>query len=489
MYSNAILSVDEMYAADAAAMAAGTPGLELMENAGTAIADAICTRYQPSAVTVLCGPGNNGGDGFVVARVLAGRGWPVRLALLGDAARLKGDAAANAARWTGNVEAMSPAALEGAELVVDALFGAGLARPLEGAAAEVIETVSARWLPCIAVDMPSGVHGDTGEIMGTAPHAELTVTFFRPKPGHFLMPGRARLGELVIADIGIPDAVLEEIRPQTQINGPEIWGGRFPWPAADGHKYARGHAVIAGGATITGAARLAATAARRMGAGLATIASPPEAFAIYAGGDAGNIVAAADGSEAFAALIDDPRKNAVLVGPGAGIGRETRDKVLAALSRNKSAVLDADALTAFADTPHELFGAIGSDTVLTPHEGEFARLFGEIPETGKIARARAAADTSGAVVLLKGADTVVAHPDGRATLNDTGSPFLATAGSGDVLAGMIIGLMAQGMDGFDAARSGAWLHGRAAELLGPGMIAEDLSGAIPAVLSELADRS
>ncbi len=487
MLPNAILSVDEMYAADATAMAAGIPGLELMENAGWAIADAICARYEPSAVTVLCGPGNNGGDGFVVARLLAGRGWQVRLALLGEAAKLKGDAAVNAARWTGDVEPMTPAALDGADLVVDALFGAGLARDLDGVAAEVIEAVNARWLPCVAVDMPSGVHGDSGVIMGTAPHVDLTVTFFRPKPGHLLMPGRARLGELVVADIGIPDAVLEEIRPQTQRNGPEIWGGRFPWPAADGHKYARGHAVIAGGATMTGAGRLAATAARRMGAGLATIASPPDAFAIYAAGDAGNIVAVTEGADAFATLIDDPRKNAVLIGPGAGTGQETRDKVLAALSRNKRTVLDADAITSFTDMPDALFGAIGSDTVLTPHEGEFARLFGEIGETGKIARARAAAETSGAVVLLKGADTVIAHPDGRATINDTGTPFLATAGSGDVLAGMVVGLMAQGMDGYDAARAAAWLHGRAAEMLGLGLIAEDLPGAIPAVLGEFAD--
>jgi len=488
MFPNAILSVDEMYAADAAAMAAGTPGLELMENAGTAIADAICARYKPSDVSILCGPGNNGGDGFVVARLLAGRGWPVRLALLGDAAQLKGDAAANAARWTGHVEAITPAVLDEAELVVDALFGAGLARDLDGMAAEVIEAINARWLPCVAVDTPSGVHGDTGAIMGTAPHADLTVTFVRPKPGHFLMPGRARRGELVVADIGIPDAVLEEIRPQTQLNGPEIWGGRFPWPAADGHKYTRGHAVIAGGAVMTGAARLAATAARRVGAGLATIAAPPNAFAIYAAGDAGNIVVATEDANAFAALIDDPRKNAVLIGPGAGTGEETRVKVLAALSRKKHTVLDADALTAFAEAPESLFGAIGPETVLTPHEGEFARLFGESGETGKIARVRAAAENCGAVILLKGADTVVAHPDGRATVNDTGSPFLATAGSGDVLAGMIVGLMAQGMDAYDAARAGAWLHGRAAELLGPGLIAEDLPSAIPAVLAEFADQ-
>ncbi|MBT6096373.1 MAG: NAD(P)H-hydrate dehydratase [Rhodospirillaceae bacterium] len=487
VFSNAILSVDEMYRADAAAIAAGTPGLALMENAGSAITDAITDRWTPRPTAILCGPGNNGGDGFVVARLLTDRGWPVRLALLGDVSNLKGDAAANAERWSGDILPLNMDILSGAELVVDALFGAGLARAVDGVAADIINAVNAQWLPCVAVDTPSGIHGDSGQVLGTAPHAELTVTFFRPKPAHLLMPGRSMCGDLVVADIGIPDAVLEEIGPLTQFNGPEIWAGRFPWPAADGHKYGRGHAVIAGGDTMTGAARLAATAARRMGAGLVTIASSSAAFAIYAGSDPGNLVTEAANGEAFSAFLHDPRRNAVLIGPGAGIGEQTRAKVLAALSAEKACVLDADALTSFAGEPETLFAAINQPCVLTPHEGEFQRLFGASDGEDKVSRARRAAQASGAVVLLKGADTVIAAPNGRVAINDTGTPFLATAGSGDVLAGMIVGLLAQGMDAIDAARAGAWLHGMAAEEFGPGLIAEDLVDMIPDVLAELLD--
>jgi ADP-dependent NAD(P)H-hydrate dehydratase / NAD(P)H-hydrate epimerase len=484
MFANAILTIDEMYRADAAAIEAGTPGLELMENAGCAITEAIIERWTPRPTTILCGPGNNGGDGFVVARMLEQRGWPVKLALLGAQSALKGDAASNAERWAGEVSALSIDMLDDAELVVDALFGAGLTRAVDGIAAEVIEAINARWIPCVAVDIPSGIHGDSGDIMGTAPRADLTVTFFRPKNGHFLMPGRLYRGELVVADIGIAEQVLDDIRPTSWINGATLWAGRFPWPSADGHKYSRGHAVITGGEQMTGAARLAATAARRVGAGLATIATPPRAFAIYAGSEPGNLVAEIEDASAFAELLSDSRRNAVLVGPGAGIGARTRDKVLAALKSKKACVLDADALNSFADSPKTLFDAIQSPCVLTPHEGEFGRLFGTI-DGDKVARAGQAAAQSGVVIVLKGADTVIAAPDGNIVINDTGTPFLATAGSGDVLAGMIIGLLAQGMTAYDAACAGVWVHGILAENFGPGLIAEDLLDEIPDVLAEL----
>lgn len=322
---------------------------------------------------------------------------------------------------------------------------------------------------------------------GVAVRADLTVTFFRPKPAHFLMPGREHCGEVAVVDIGIAGSVLDEIRPRTQFNDPASWGGRFPWPAAAGHKYSRGHAVIAGGAEMTGAARLAATAARRIGAGLAAIAAPPDAWAVYSAGPPGNIVAKVADSAAFRAFMEDPRRNAVLIGPGAGLGDDTREKALAALAAGKACVLDADALSVFGDDPATLFEALGSDCVLTPHEGEFSRLFDIDPALDKLERARVAAQVSGAVIVLKGADTVIAAPDGRAVINDTGTPFLATAGSGDVLAGMIVGLLAQGMTAFDAARAGVWLHGLAAENFGPGMIAEDIVDEIPDTLDQLMD--
>ncbi|HTH17916.1 MAG TPA: NAD(P)H-hydrate dehydratase [Magnetospirillum sp.] len=477
-----VLSVAEMYRADALAMAGGIKGELLMEAAGHAVARELRRRFKPCRVAILCGPGNNGGDGFVVARLLERAGYAVRLALLGDVVNLKGDAALMAERWTGAVEPLGPHVLGRADVVVDALFGAGLVRPLSGVAAEMVAQIKARGLPVVAVDVPSGVDGDTGAILGDAPHALVTVTFFRKKPGHLLLPGRLACGEVVVADIGMPASVLGEVEPSVAENVPALWRSRYPWPQAEGHKYARGHLVVVGGAAMTGAARLAAHAARRVGAGLATIAAPPEALATYRAGDPGTIVASLD---EFHALLADPRKNAVVMGPGAGTGEALRQRVLAALKAGKAAVLDADGLTSFADDPRELFKALSANVVLTPHDGEFDRLFGAC-KGSRLERARQAASRAGAVVLLKGADTVIAHPDGRALINANAPPTLATAGSGDVLAGLIGGLLAAGMDAFDAAAAAAWLHGAAAAAFGPGLIAEDIAEIQPSVLATLA---
>ena len=328
MGENALLSVREMYRADALAAESGVPSLDLMEAAGRAVAELIRESWpQPRPVAVLCGPGNNGGDGFVVARLLKEAGWPVRLALLGARDSLKGDAAVNAGCWDGPVERITEAVLDGDPLVVDALFGAGLGRALEGEALGIVEAVARRGLDCVAVDVPSGVHGDSGQILGAAIPALMTVTFFRPKPGHFLLPGRDLCGDLRVADIGIPESVLDAIAPPLRFNGPEEWLERFPWPTALSHKYTRGHAVILGGDEMTGAARLAARAARRVGAGLVTIAAPPEAVPIYAADSPGNLVRAVVGPAEFEVLLSDPRRNALLIGPGAGITKQTRREV------------------------------------------------------------------------------------------------------------------------------------------------------------------
>jgi NAD(P)H-hydrate epimerase len=469
--------------ADRLTIAGGIAGTALMATAGGAVADAICRRWSPRPVVVLCGPGNNGGDGFVAARVLAERGWPVRVAVLGERSALQGDAAWAAAGWTGSLEALGVVALDGAGLVVDALFGAGLARPLEGAAAAVVAALNERALPVVAIDVPSGVDGASGEVRGVAPDAVLTVTFFRRKPGHLLLPGRLKCGETVVAQIGIAPAVLDTIAPDTVANQPAWWLGAFPWARTSGHKYSRGHALVAGGAAMTGAARLAARAAARVGAGLVTVAAPEPAFAIYAAALTGVIVAPLAETADFAGLLADRRRNAALIGPGAGTGPETRAKTLAILAAAKRAVLDADALTVFAPRPADLFDAIRSPCVLTPHEGEFARLFD--PSGSKLDRARRAAKASGAVVLLKGADTVIAAPDGRAAIDENAPPDLATAGSGDVLAGMVLGLLAQGMPEFEAACAAAWLHGDAGRRFGAGLVAEDLVDMVPAVLAGL----
>lgn len=496
--SCAVLSVAEMTQADALTIQSGTSGEALMAAAGAAVAEEVRRRVPVGAVTVLCGPGNNGGDGFVAARLLRDSGRSVRVALLGARERLKGDAALHAARWTGAVEPLSQAVLDNAAVVVDGLFGAGLARPLEGAAREVVLEINARGLPCIAIDVPSGVFGDTGQVLGgeegAAPRCVATVTFFRKKPAHLLLPGRSLCGAVTVAQIGIEAGVLASIRPPCHENEPALWRERFPWPTPEGHKYRRGHAVIVGGGTMTGAGRLAARAAARVGAGLVTIGAPTAALPIYALAAHAVILAKVDSEPDFARLIEDPRRNAVLLGPGAGADTTTRMRVLAALAAGKRCVVDADALTAFADDPDHLCRAVqraggdGAAVLFTPHDGEFARLFPDIAKTradDKLARARAAAARSGATVLLKGHDTVIAAPDGRAAINANAPAELATAGAGDVLAGLAIGLLAQGLSAFDAGCTAAWLHGAAAAAFGPGLIADDLVDAVPAALRQL----
>jgi ADP-dependent NAD(P)H-hydrate dehydratase / NAD(P)H-hydrate epimerase len=480
---HALLTPRQMGEADRLTIAGGVAGTVLMENAGRAVADAISRRWPPRPVAVLCGPGNNGGDGFVAARILRERGWPVTLALLGERAALNGDAAWAAAQWPGEIEPLSTKILDGAGLVVDALFGAGLARPIDGIAAEVIAALGERGPPVVAIDVPSGVDGEIGEVRGVAPTAALTVTFFRRKPGHLLLPGRLHSGETVVAPIGIAAGVLDPIAPDTAVNDPAWWLDRFPWPGTAGHKYSRGHALVAGGAAMTGAARLAARSAARVGSGLVTVAAPEPAFPVYAAALTGVIVHPIAGNDDFAALLADKRRNAVLLGPGAGLGPETRAKVLKSLAAEKHTVLDADALTVFADKPADLFGAIRSSCVFTPHEGEFARL--SAASGSKLERARLAAKASGAVIVLKGADTVIAAPDGRAAINENAPPTLATAGSGDVLAGLVVGLLAQGMPAFEAAAAAVWLHGAAARRFGAGLVAEDLIDTLPMVLATL----
>ncbi|MGE5506207.1 MAG: NAD(P)H-hydrate dehydratase [Actinomycetota bacterium] len=475
-----LLTVGQMYTADTHAAEAGVPGERLMEAAGWAVAREVRRRFPRSRVAVLCGPGNNGGDGFVAARLLARQGWPVKLALLGLPEALKGDARTMFERWQGETLPLSPGAINNVDVVVDALFGAGLARPLDGMARAVVEEIALRKLPVVAVDMPSGVHGDTGEALGVAPRAVATVTFFRKKPGHCLQPGRDLCGEVVVADIGIPPSAMAAVQPATFENAPGLWA--LPSPGAEAHKYDRGHVLVVGGDIMTGATRLAARAARRAGAGLVTITAPEPAVPIYRSGDPGTIVVPLD---PVGSLLADRRRNAVLLGPGGGVGEQLAARVLVALSSNKASLLDADALTSFAAAPERLFAALDDRTVLTPHDGEFKRLFPDVVGS-RLDRAREAARRSGAVVLLKGSDTVIAHPDGRAAVNTNAPAHLATAGSGDVLSGLIVGLLAQHMPAFEAACAGVWLHGACAARLGPGLIAEDIADTLPAVLGSLA---
>ncbi len=476
---SALLTTEEMSRADRLTIEAGTDGATLMARAGLAVASEIRRRYPPGRAAVLCGPGNNGGDGFVVARHLARAGWRVRLGLLGRAEDLRGEARHHAERWTGAIEPATPAIVDGASVVVDAVFGAGLSRPFDGPAQQALRAASAAGAALIAIDVPSGVAGDTGADLG-ATQAALTVTFFRKKPGHLLLPGRALCGELVVRDIGIAPGVLRTLQPSCFENTPSLWRHALPVASADGNKFGRGHALVYGGGTTTGAARMAARAAARAGAGLTSLVVPAQAWAVYAGALTSIMVRALHGDADLAVILADPRITAMLIGPGAGTGADTRAHALAMLATRRPVLLDADAITVFAADPARLFAAIAGPCVLTPHEGEFARLFRL--DGDKLARARQAAALSGAVVVLKGSDTVVASPDGRAAINANAPPTLATAGSGDVLGGLILGLLAQGTAAFEAACAGVWLHGAAAALSGPGLLAEDLPDLVPVVL-------
>jgi len=479
---NAVLTVKELGDADRMAQSAGTSEADLMQQAGQAVAEAIKRRWTVREVVVLCGPGNNGGDGFVAARCLADAGWTVRVALLGPRDSLTGAAAVHAQRWTGSLEPLTPATLTDAMLVVDAIYGAGLSRKVEGVAEETLIAVARAGIPLVAIDVPSGVLGDTGESLG-AIAAALTVTFVRKKPGHVLEPGRSLCGDVVVADIGISDAVLARIQPTMYENDPGCWVDAIPLLQSAGNKYQRGHALISGGYPQTGASRLAARAAARVGAGLITIAVPDHVLPIYATALISIMVHPLLAHEDFNHLLDDPRFSAVLIGPGSGVSEQTRARVLAMLGSGRPIVLDADALTSFAGNPAELEWEITGPCIITPHEGEFRRLFAATGD--KVTRARAAARVSGAIVVLKGRDTVIASPDGRAIINSNAPPTLATAGSGDVLSGLILGLLAQGMEPYLAAAAGVWMHGAAATAFGSGLMAEDLPDLVPGVSDRL----
>jgi hydroxyethylthiazole kinase-like uncharacterized protein yjeF len=493
-----LLTTAEMSEADRRTIAGGVSGPVLMEAAGAAVARTVMARQPPgSRVAVVAGAGNNGGDGFVAARHLKMAGYRVSVHLIGRRDALKGDAAWAAGQWQGPLQlpperlagdgapALAPGLapdLAGCSVIVDALFGAGLDRPVTGAPLAAIRAMNAAGVPIVAVDLPSGISGTTGAVAGEAVKASRTVTFFRKKPGHLLLPGRDHCGPVGVAQIGIADSVLGEIRPATWENGPALWGARFPIPSAPGHKYSRGHAVmVSGGRTHTGAARLAAMAALRGGAGLVTLGSPRDALDVNAATSLAVMVRPVDTAVELDEMLSDPRFNAVAIGPGAGVGGHTREIALTALAGPRGVVLDADAITSFADHATDLFAALATNghAVLTPHAGEFHRLFAETleknPAASKLDAARAAAAASGAVIVYKGADTVIAAPDGRAAINANAPPWLATAGTGDVLAGLVTALLAQGMPPFEAAAAAVWIHGEAANAAGPGMISEDLA--------------
>jgi NAD(P)H-hydrate epimerase len=476
-----LLTTSEMAEADLLTITGGTPGIALMEAAGAAVADIITARYTPRPTLVICGPGNNGGDGFVIARLLAAGRWPVRLALASPVEKLKGDAALAAQRWPGSIEDLSPDLLKGKELIVDALFGAGLDRPVEGPEREMIETIVNHDIETVAVDIPSGVNGNTGEIMGTAINAALTVTFFRKKPGHLLMPGTMNCGETIVVDIGIADGVLTSIAPTVWENDPALWLKRFPWPKQGDHKYIRGHALAIAG-KMTGAARLAAHGLQRSGAGMVTLACPPDVVPIFAADSPSLIVHSFKTPGEIETLIKERKVKAVVIGPGCTADDTLAHLIDIVIKSELPAVFDAGALTMIAKDV-TVQARLKAHHVLTPHDGEFARLFDYRDD--RLTNARRAAEETGVTIVLKGHDTIVANAQGRAIINSNAPSWLGTAGAGDTLAGIIGGLLTQGMAPLDAAAAGVWIHAQAAQHSGYGMIADDLAGLVPKVLQEL----
>lgn len=458
-----------------------------VEGMGQFVAQAIQKRWTPRPVLVLCGPGGNGADGFATAQCLAASGWSVRVAQHVPPSTLPRKIEPHNTAWQGHIEEISPAVLQDAKLVVDAIFGTGFNRPLDAKVATTLTSTAEKKIPIVAIDVPSGLFCNTGTSTLDV-CCNLTIACNYKKPAHLLQPGRALCGELLVARTGIgTQEIPHHIPVNTFENHPILWVDKLPILQPEGHKYTRGHALIWGGWPMTGAARLAAMAAARTGAGLTTIAVPEASFSVYAAALTSIMVAPIKGPQDLLALLCDPRYTGLLIGPGAGLGSVTRSNVLSMLATGRPTVLDADALSCFQDDPLTLFSSICGPCVLTPHEGEFKKLFHSLLDTSddKLTRARSAARISQCTVILKGSDTVIAAPNGDAIINTNAPPTLATAGSGDVLAGIVLGLLTQGMPPFLACAAAVWLHGAAAASYGLGLIAEDLPHLLPAVLQKL----
>ena len=464
-----ILTAEQMYQADKETVAKIMPEIQLMENAGFAAACQIARNYRKCPVLILCGTGNNGGDGFVAARILAQWGWPVEVAMTGTEEKMSPSARFNAKRFHGTKHQLSFKRLaklaKNGGLVVDSIFGIGLSRPVQSDIADFFNALNESRLPCVAMDIPSGVHADTGEIMGAAPMCEMTVTFCRPKIGHYLYPGKEYAGRLAVCPIGIPDDIVRKTGASFYENTPELFS--IPEATPYSHKYSRGAVLIRCGRMI-GAARLAAMASRRVGAGLTSISCSSAAYSVLAADTAGTVLQTADTTEEFADQINSGKISAAVIGMGADEDEQTKSLLHLIAASGKPFVADAGALPFIKSLKNR------SLAVITPHAGEFTRLFPDLKGKDKLQQALTAAKALECTVVLKGADTVIAAPNGKAAVNATTCFDLATAGSGDVLDGIIGAMLAKGLPPFEAACAGVRLHSDAAEKAGKNLIAEDI---------------
>ena len=483
--NTALLTAEHMRAAETS-LFARTTSFAVMHRAASAVAEYVLQHFSPQKTAIFCGPGNNGGDGWLVAQYLRQAGWHISVYAAKPPREYNGDAKRAAEAYEGSWQPLHECYTDNSELIIDALFGIGLNTPVSGTYVEAIAAIQASRAAVVSVDMPSGVHADNGAVMGCAVKADVTVTFACKKAGHMLLPGLAHVGRLVVADIGIKHADLDVMQPMVWENSqPSI-----PSPALEDHKYTRGQVQVYGGAEMTGAARLSALASARVGAGMVRVAAPPNAYDTYAQALMSVVVERMNDAEAWAGILREHTPNACVLGPGGGTSKLTHQALTGLLATEVPAVLDADALTLLSQDARlrDALASREAASCMTPHDGEYVRIARAMDldiAADKLTRARTLANRLNTVVLLKGADSVVVAPDGRAVINGAAPAWLATAGSGDVLAGMIAGLSAQGMDMFEAVCAGVWLHSKAGQKAGAGMIAEDLLDAIPHVLKEI----
>lgn len=466
--SQELLTVEQIKMAEEKAMAAGVSEKTLMERAGQAVVEVILKEFSPRQVLVFCGPGKNGGDGQVVAHLLEAEGWHVKVI---------------STKKLPPVAKLEKALLE-AELIVDGIFGTGLSQPLGDDILSLVRLINLSGKPVVAIDIPTGIETDSGHCSGGAIKATLTVTFFRARPGHYLVPGRLLCGQLFVKDIGIAETLL----PQTSVslNGPSLWVNSLKVPQPMDHKYSRGSCLIVGTGSMPGAVRLASLAARRIGAGLVRLMCKVEEYPVFATVAWGDIVTPLGSAQEFLDWTMDGHSHSLLWGTGALPQESTRQQAILLLESKKPCVLDGGALSSFEGRTPELTRHLHENVILTPHEGEFQRLFPHLSFLkNKVEKAHKAAAEAGAIIVLKGYDTIIASPMGEIIINGNAPATLSTAGTGDVLAGLMAGLLAQDLDPFQAAAAAVWIHGEAANRVGLGLIAEDLLGEIPRILQLL----
>jgi len=479
--TNDLITRDRMRRVEEVCAESGISRAHLMESAGRGVAGVILRTYSRRRVLVLCGPGNNGGDGFVVARCLKEAGWDVKVMAMLHKDMYVEPALSAAMAYPDTIYPLAPGGLVDVDLVVDALFGVGLTHAIEGDVKTLFEILNDSDTPVVSVDIPSGVDGDTGCIQGCAVDADLTVTFGRARPGHYLLPGCLHAGRIEVVDIGIPEHLF--LGDRIYLNRPTNWLHHLRVPHPCDHKYTHGACLIIASDQMTGAVKLASMAARRAGAGAVIIACPENAYPLYATGAGSEIVLPITTFEDIERIYAEKYITSVLFGPGAPLTESSKIIAMALLKRKYPLVLDGGALSIFKDNPEDLFRGLHEDVILTPHEGEFSRLFPVLsdPTTGKISRVRQATEKAKCNLVLKGYDTVIGSVDGACVINRNAPPWLATAGSGDVLAGLIAGLHARKLPPFVAAQVGTWIHGDAAVRAGEGMIAEDVLTHLPSV--------